>query len=137
MILRYLVDPYWVHQVSSACPTTPENDMGQSNSGTEMSIYTSIVQAETNAGLQMDKHQFQLGLLKYILTSLFHYHSVPCHFQEWLDKRSSPDVPSIDQPGSISRSCPPSNAYDSPDGGNPKCGRKRKCACLSSNCYCY
>ena len=29
---------YWVHQVSSACPTTPENDMGQSNSGTEMSI---------------------------------------------------------------------------------------------------
>ena len=58
MILRYyLVDQYWVHQVSSACPTTPENDMGQSNSGTEMSIYTSIVQVETDAGLQMDKHQ--------------------------------------------------------------------------------
>ena len=63
-------------------------------------------------------HQFQLGLLKYILTSLFYYHSVPCHFQEWLDKQSSPDVPSIDQPGSISRSCPPSNEYDSPDGGH-------------------
>ena len=73
-------------------------------------------------------HQFQLGLLKYILTSLFHYRSVPCHFQEWLDKRSSPDVPSIDQPGSISRSCPPSNEYDSPDGGHTKGGRKRKCA---------
>ena len=61
MILRnYLVDQYWVHQVSSACPTTPENEMGQSNSGTEMSIYTSIVQAETDdmkEGLQMDKHQ--------------------------------------------------------------------------------
>ena len=39
---------YWVHQVSSTCLTTPENDMGQSNSGTEMSIYTSIVQAETD-----------------------------------------------------------------------------------------
>ena len=39
MILRYyLVDQYWVHQVSSACPTTPENEMGQSDSGTEMSI---------------------------------------------------------------------------------------------------
>ena len=63
-----------------------------------------------------------------VLTSLFHYCSVPCHFQEWLDKRSSPDVPSIDQPGSISRSCPPSNEYDSPDGGHTKGGRKRKCA---------
>ena len=30
-------------------------------------------------------HRFQLGLLKYILTSLFHYCSVPCHFQEWLE----------------------------------------------------
>ena len=58
MILRYyLVDQYWVYQVSSACPTTPENDMEQSNSGTEMSIYTSIVQVETDAGLQMNKHQ--------------------------------------------------------------------------------
>ena len=58
MILRYyLVDQYWVHQVSSTCPTTPENDMGQSNSGTEMSIYTLVVQVETDAGLQMDKHQ--------------------------------------------------------------------------------
>ena len=39
MILRYyLVDQYWVHQVSSACPTTPESEMGQSDSGTEMSI---------------------------------------------------------------------------------------------------
>ena len=37
-------------------------------------------------------HQFQLGLLKYILTSLFHYRSVPCHFQGWLDKRSSPSL---------------------------------------------
>jgi hypothetical protein len=47
---------YWVHEVSFACPNTPENDMGQSNSGTEMSIYTSIVQAETDTGLEMDKH---------------------------------------------------------------------------------
>ena len=80
-------------------------------------------------------HQFQLGLLKYILTSLFHYRSVPCHFQEWLDKQSSPDVPSIDQPGGSFTSCPPSNEYDSPDGGHTKGGRKRKCACFSSNCY--
>ena len=29
---------------------------------------------------------------------------------------------------SISRSCPPSNEYDSPDGGHTKGGRKRKCA---------
>ena len=63
-------------------------------------------------------HQFQLGLLKYILTSLFHYCSVPCHFLECLDKRSSPDIPSIELlPGGISRSCPPAfNEYDSPDG---------------------
>jgi hypothetical protein len=60
-----------------------------------------------------------------VVTSLFHYCSVPCHFQEWLNKQSSPDVPSIDQPGSISRSCPPSNEYDSPDGGHTKSGRKR------------
>ena len=74
-------------------------------------------------------HQFQLGLLKYILTSLFHYCSVPSHFQEWLDKRSSPDVPSIELlPGGSSTSCPPSNEYDSPDGGYTKGGRKRKCA---------
>ena len=71
-------------------------------------------------------HQFQLGLLKYILTSLFHFCSVPCHFLEWLDKWSSPDVPSIELPGSISRSCPSSNEYDSPDGGHTKGGRKRK-----------
>ena len=52
-----------------------------------------------------------------VLTSLFHYCSVPSHFQEWLDKRSSPDVPIIELlPGSISRSCPPSNEYDSPNG---------------------
>ena len=70
-----------------------------------------------------------------VLTSLFHYGSVPCHFREWLDKQSSPDVPSIELiPGSISRSCPPSNEYDSPDGGHStKGGRKRKCACFSSN----
>ena len=73
-------------------------------------------------------HQFQLGLLKYILTSLFHYRSVPFHFLEWLDKRSSPDVPSIDQPGGISRSCPPSNEYDSPDAGHTKGGGKKECA---------
>ena len=72
--------------------------------------------------------QYQLGLLKYILRSLFHYCSVPCHFLEWLDKRSSPDVPSIDQPGDIFRSCPPSNEYDSPDGGHTMGGRKKKCA---------
>jgi hypothetical protein len=62
-----------------------------------------------------------------VLTSLFHYCSVLCHFQEWLDKRSSPDVPSIELlPGSISRSFPSSNEYDSPDGGHTKGGRKRK-----------
>ena len=70
-------------------------------------------------------YQFQLGLLKYILTSLSHYHSIPCHFLEWLDKRSSPDVPSVELPG-ISRSCPSSNDYDSPDGGHTKGGRKWK-----------
>ena len=53
---------------------------------------------------------------------------MPCHFLEWLDKQSSPDVPSIDQPGSISRLCPPSNEYDSPDGEHTKGGRKRKYA---------
>ena len=75
-------------------------------------------------------HQFQLGLLKYILTSLLHYCSVPSHFQEWLDKWSSPDVPSIELlPGGSSTSCPPtSNEYDSPDGVHTKGGRKRKCA---------
>ena len=73
-------------------------------------------------------HQFQLGLLKYILTSLFHYCTVPCHFLEWLDKQSSPVVPSIELPGGSSTSCPPSNGYDSPDGGHTKGGRKRKCA---------
>jgi hypothetical protein len=71
-----------------------------------------------------------------VLTSLFHYRSIPCHFQEWLDKRSSPDVPSIELlPGGSSRSCPPSSEYDSPDGGHTKGGRKRKCACFSSNCH--
>ena len=66
MILRYyLVDQYWVHQVSSACPTTPENDMGQSDSGTEMSIYTSIVQVETDAGLQMYKKRSEGNLQVY------------------------------------------------------------------------
>ena len=73
-------------------------------------------------------HQFQLGLLKYILTSLFHYCSVPCHFQEWLDKWSSPDVPSIELLPGISRSYPSSNECDSPDGGHTKGGKKRKCA---------
>ena len=64
MILRYyLVDQYWVHQVSSACPTTPENDMGQSDSGTEMSIYTSIVQAETD-----DMKDFKWTSTKYTLS---------------------------------------------------------------------
>ena len=50
MILRYylVAAQYWVHQVSSTCPTTPENEMGQSNSGTEMSIYTLVVQVETD-----------------------------------------------------------------------------------------
>ena len=53
-----------------------------------------------------------------VLTSLFHYCSVPCHSLEWLDKQSSPDVPSIELlPSGISRSCPPAtNEYDSPDG---------------------
>ena len=75
--------------------------------------------------------QYQLGLLKYILywhLCSTHYFSVPCHFLEWLDKRSSPDVPSIELRGGISRSCPPaSNEYDSPDGVHTKGGRKRKC----------
>ena len=62
-----------------------------------------------------------------VLTSLFHNCSVPSHFLEWLDKQSSPDVPSIELlPGGISRSCPSSNEYDSPDGGHTKGGRKRK-----------
>jgi hypothetical protein len=61
------------------------------------------------------------------LTSLFHYCSVLCHFQEWLNKQSSPDVPSIELlPGGSSTYCPPSNEYDSPDGGHTKGGRKRK-----------
>ena len=64
MILRYyLVDQYWVHQVSSACPTTPESEMGQSDSGTEMSIYTSIVQAETD-----DMRDFKWTSTKYTLS---------------------------------------------------------------------
>ena len=62
-----------------------------------------------------------------VLTSQFHYRSVPCHFLEWLDKQSSLDVPSIELP-EILRSCPPSNEYDSPDGGYTNGGRKRKCA---------
>ena len=61
------------------------------------------------------------------MTSQFHYRSVPCHFLEWLDKQSSLDVPSIELP-EILRSCPPSNEYDSPDGGYTNGGRKRKCA---------
>ena len=68
MIWRYhLVDQYWVHQVSSACPTTPENDMGQSDSGTEMSIYTSIVQAKT-----VDKKDFKWTSTKYTLSHYCH-----------------------------------------------------------------
>ena len=63
-----------------------------------------------------------------VLTSLFHYCSVPCHFQEWLNKWSSPDVPSIELLPGISRSCPPFNEYNSPDGGHTKGGRKRNCA---------
>ena len=64
-----------------------------------------------------------------VLTSLFHYCSVSSHFVEWLDKWSSPDVPGIELlPGGSSTSCPPSNEYDSPDGGHTKGGRKRKCA---------
>ena len=34
--------------VLGACPTTPENEMGQSDSGTEMSIYTLVVQVDTD-----------------------------------------------------------------------------------------
>ena len=64
MIWRYhLVDQYWVHQVSSACPTTPENEMEQNDSGTEMSIYTSIVQAETD-----DMKDFKWTSTKYTLS---------------------------------------------------------------------
>ena len=67
MILRYyLVDQYGVHQVSSACPTTPENDMGQRYSDTEMSIYTSIVQADTD-----DKKDFKWTSTKYTLSLYF------------------------------------------------------------------
>ena len=59
----HLVDQYWVHQVSSACPTNPENDMGQRNSGTEMSIYIETVQAETN-----DMKDFKQTSTKYTLS---------------------------------------------------------------------
>ena len=69
-----------------------------------------------------------------VLTSLFHYRSVPSHFLEWLNKQSLPDLPSIELlPGGSSTSCPPSNEYDSPDGRHTKVGRKRKCACFSSS----
>ena len=60
MILRYyLVAQYWVHQVSSACPTTPENDMECSNSGTEMTNINLNSQSWNwwYEGLQMDKQQ--------------------------------------------------------------------------------
>jgi hypothetical protein len=67
MIWRYLVAQYWVNEVSSTCPITPEGDMGQSNSGTEMSIYTSIVQAETD-----DIKDIKWTSTKYIL-------SLNCH----------------------------------------------------------
>ena len=68
MIMRYyLDDQYWVHQVSSTCPTTPENIMGQSDSGTEMSIYTSIVQAETD-----DMKDFKWASTKYTLSLYGH-----------------------------------------------------------------
>ena len=58
-----MVAKYWVHQVSSACPSTPENEMGQSKSETEMSIYTSIVQAETD-----DMNDFKWTSTKYTLS---------------------------------------------------------------------
>ena len=69
MILRYhlVAAQYWVHQVSSACPTTPGNDMEQSNSGTEISIYTSIVQAETD-----DMKDFKWTSTKYTLSLYCH-----------------------------------------------------------------
>ena len=38
-------------------------------------------------------HQFQLGMLKYILSSLFNYRTIPVDFQKWLSKRSNPDTP--------------------------------------------
>ena len=65
MIWRYhlVAAQYWVHQVSSACPLNPENDMGLSNSGTEMSIYTSIVQAEAD-----DMEDFKWTSTKYTLS---------------------------------------------------------------------
>ena len=64
MMWRYhLVAQYWVHQVSSVCPTTPENETGQSNSGAEMSIYTSIVQAET-----VDMKDFKWTSARYTLS---------------------------------------------------------------------
>ena len=37
-------------------PALFDHDFG-GNSGTEMSIYTLVVQVETDTGLQMDKHQ--------------------------------------------------------------------------------
>jgi hypothetical protein len=73
----YLVDQYWVHQVSSACPVTPENDMGQSNSGTEMSIYTSMVQAETD-----DMKDLKWTSTKYTL-SLYCHQSHDQKKQSW------------------------------------------------------
>ena len=62
-----MVAKYWVHQVSSACPSTPENEMGQSKSETEMSIYTSIVQAETD-----DMKDFKWTSTKYTLSLYCH-----------------------------------------------------------------
>jgi hypothetical protein len=49
--------------VSSACPTTPKNDMEQSNSGAEISVFTSIVQAETD-----DAREFKWTSTKYTLS---------------------------------------------------------------------
>jgi len=44
-------------------------------------------------------HQFQLGMLKYILSSLFNYRTIPVAFQKWLCKRSNPDTPESSSSG--------------------------------------
>ena len=39
-------------------------------------------------------HQYQLGVLKYILGSLYNYRHIPDYFLDWISKRGNPDYPS-------------------------------------------
>ena len=38
-------------------------------------------------------HQYQLGVLKYILGSLYNYRHIPDYFLDWISKRGNPDYP--------------------------------------------